>query len=156
VNQATVQSAGDPNSANDTASVTTAFIPLNQTTDLQVVGSAQNGSPAVTGTDTFTWQIKNNQPLAANVVQFKTTLAQGMVFQSFSNTLGTCSSPGSGTPGATITCDLATLSGGQTMIVTVNVTFNATGPMVTTGGVTFSGNDNNPSNNSASITIAVK
>ena len=156
VNQAAVQSAGDPNHANDTASVTTAFIPLNQTTDVQVVGSAQNGGPAVTATDTFTWQVKNNQPLAASGVHFTSTLAAGMVFQSFNNSLGTCSSPGAGTAGATITCDLATLSGGQTMIVTVNVTFNATGTMSTTGQVTFNGTDNNPTNNSASMAIGVK
>jgi hypothetical protein len=156
VNQAGVQSAGDPNPANDTASVTTAFIPLNQTTDVQVIGSAQNGGPAVTATDTFTWQIKNNQPLAANAVHFSTVLAPGMVFQSFNNSLGTCSSPGAGTAGATITCDLATLSGGQTMIVTVNVTFNSTGTMSSTGQATFNGTDNNTANNSASITIGVK
>ena len=156
VNQAIVQSAGDPNPANDAASVTTAVIPLSQTTDVQVIGAAQNGGPAVTGTDTFTWQIKNNQSLAANAVHFTTTLAPGMVFQSFGNTLGTCSGPGAGTAGATITCDLATLSGGQAMIVTVNVTFNATGTMSTTGQATFNGTDNNPANNSASITIGVK
>lgn len=155
-NQVSVQSAGDPNAANNTAGVTTAFIPLNQTTDVQVVGSAQNGGPAVTGTDTFTWQIRNNQSLAASGVHFTSTLAPGMVLQGVTSNMGTCSSPGPGTAGATFTCDLATLSGGQTMIVTVNVTFNATGTMSTTGQVTFNGNDNNSANNSASITIGVR
>jgi uncharacterized repeat protein (TIGR01451 family) len=153
-NQASVQSAGDPNGANNFASVTTTFIPLNQTTDVQVVGSAQNGGPAVTATDTFTWQIKNNQPLAANVVHFTSVLASGMVLQNVTSNVGTCSwAPG---VGATFTCDLATLSGGQTMLVVVNVTFNATGTMSTTGEVKFDGKDNNPANNSASITIGVK
>jgi hypothetical protein len=156
VNQASVQSNGDPNLANNNASVTTAFIPLSQTTDVQVIGSAQNGGPAVTATDTITWQIKNNQPLAANAVHFSSTLASGMVLQGVSSNLGTCSAPAAGTAGATFTCDLATLSGGQAMIVTVNVTFNATGTMSTTGQATFSGTDNNPANNSASITIGVK
>jgi hypothetical protein len=142
--------------ASSSALVTTTVIPLSQTTDVQVIGAAQNGGPAVTGTDTFTWQIHNAQTLAANAVHFTTTLAPGMVFQSFNNSLGTCSSPGVGTAGATITCDLATLSGGQTMIVTVNATFNATGTMSTTGQATFNGTDNNPANNSASITIGVK
>jgi hypothetical protein len=157
VNSASVQSsAGDSNFANNNATVTTAFIPLNQTTDVQVVGSAQNGGPAVTATDTFTWQIKNNQPLAANAVHFTSTLASGMVLQGVTSTLGTCATPPSGTAGATFTCDLATLGGGQAMIVTVSVTFNATGTMSTTGQATFSGTDNNPANNSASITIGVK
>lgn len=155
-NQASVQSAGDPNGANNFAGVTTAFIPLNQTTDVQVVGSAQNGGPAVTATDTFTWQIKNNQPLAASAVHFTSTLAPNMVLQNVSSNVGTCSSPAPGTAGATFTCDLATLSGGQTMIVTVNVTFNATGTVSTTGQATFNGTDNNPANNSASITVGVK
>jgi hypothetical protein len=155
-NQASVQSAGDPNGANNSAGVTTAFIPLNQTTDVQVVGSAQNGGPAVTGTDTFTWQIKNNQSLAASALHFTSTLAPGMVLQGVNSNVGTCSSPAPGTAGATFTCDLATLSGGQTMVVTVNATFNSTGTMSTTGQVTFNGTDNNPANNSASITIGVK
>ena len=155
-NQASVQSAGDPNAANNTAGVTTAFTPLNQTTDIQVVGSAQNGGPAVTATDTFTWQIRNNQSLAASGVHFTSTLAPGMVLQSVTSNIGTCSSPVPGTAGATFTCDLATLSGGQAMVVTVNVTFNITGTMSTTGQVTFNGTDNNPANNSASITIGVK
>jgi len=156
VNQAAVQSAGDPNFTNNNASVTTAFIPLNQTTDVQVIGSALNGGPAVTATDTFTWQIKNNQPLAANAVHFTSQLDKNMVFQSATSTLGgTCTQP-VGIANATFTCDLATLNGGQAMIVTVQVTFTATGTMQTTGQVNFAGTDNNPANNSASITIGVK
>ena len=143
--------------ASSSALVTTPVIPLSQTTDVQVIGAAQNGGPAVTGTDIFTWQIHNAQTLAANSVHFTTTLAPGMVFQSFSNNLGaTCSVPAAGTAGATIACDLATLAGSQTMIVTVNVTFNATGTMSTTAQATFNGTDNNPANNSASITVGVK
>jgi hypothetical protein len=157
-NQASVSSSAvDPNPANNGASVTTTVIPLNQTTDVQLVGSAQNGGPAVTAPDTFTWQIKNAQSLAANGVHFASTLAPGMVLQSVSGTLGaTCSFPASGTAGATFTCDLATLSGGQTMVVTVGVTFHATGTMSTTGQATFNGTDNNTANNSAAITVGVK
>jgi hypothetical protein len=155
-NQASVQSAGDPNAANNTAGVTTAFIPLNQTTDVQVVGSAQNGGPAVAASDTFTWQIRNNQSLAANGVHFTSTLAPQMVLQGLASNMGTCSSPGPGTAGATFTCDLATLSGGQTMIVTVNVTFNATGTMSTMGQATFNGTDNNLANNSSSVVVGVR
>jgi uncharacterized repeat protein (TIGR01451 family) len=156
VNQASVQSNGDPNFANNTASVTTAFIPLNQTTDVQVIGSAQNGGPAVTASDTITWQIKNNQPLVANAVHFSSQLPKGMVFQSAVSTLGaTCTQP-VGLDNTTFTCDLATLPGGQAMIVTVTVTFNATGNLQTSGTATFNGTDNNPANNSASITVGVK
>ena len=157
-NQASVSSsAADPNPANNNASVTTTVIPLNQTTDVQLVGSAQNGGPAVTSSDTFTWQIKNAQSLTANSVHFSSTLAPGMVFQNVSGTLGaTCSFPASGTPGATFTCDLASLAGGQTLVVTVGVTFSTTGTMSATGQVTFNGTDNNTANNSAAITVGVK
>jgi uncharacterized repeat protein (TIGR01451 family) len=157
-NQASVSSSAiDPNPANNNASVTTTVIPLNQTTDVQLVGAAQNGGPSVTASDTFIWQIKNAQSLAANGVHFTSNLAPGMVFQSVSGTLGaTCSFPASGTAGATFSCDLATLSGGQTLVVTVGVTFNTTGTMSTTGQVTFNGTDNNTANNSAAVTIGIK
>jgi hypothetical protein len=42
------------------------------------------------------------------------------------------------------------------MIVTVGVTFNATGTMSTTGQVAFNGTDNNTANNSAAVTVGVK
>ena len=137
------------------ASVTTTVIPLNQTTDLQVTGAAQNGAPLSTGTDTFTWQIKNAQTIAASNVVFTSQLAQNMVFQSAVGTLGAaCTTPDATN---TFTCSLPTLNGGQTMVVTVIVGFNASGPMTTTGRVDFNGGtDNNPANNSASITIGVK
>jgi uncharacterized repeat protein (TIGR01451 family) len=158
-NTATVQLGGtqvDPNQANNSASVTTTVIPLAATTDVQVVGSAQNGGPAVTASDIFTWQIKNNQSLAANAVHFSSSLAPGMVFQSVSSSLGSCTAPPAGTAGATLTCDVASLAGGQAMIVTVTVTFNATGSMTTTGQASFDGTDNNPANNQSSIVVGVK
>jgi uncharacterized repeat protein (TIGR01451 family) len=134
--------------------VTTTVIPLSQTTDLQVIGAAQNGAPLSTGTDTFTWQIKNAQTLAASNVVFTSQLAQNMVFQSAVGTLGAaCTAPDATN---TFTCSLPTLNGGQTMVVTVIVGFNASGSMATTGRVDFAGQDNNPANNSASITIGVK
>jgi Domain of unknown function DUF11/Fibronectin type III domain len=149
-NGATATTAG----ASSTALVTTTVIPLNQTTDLQVTGAAQTGAPLSTGTDTFTWQIKNGQPLAASAVVFTSQLGPNMVFQNAVGTLGaTCTTPDVTN---TFTCSLPTLNGGQAMIVTVIVGFNASGPMTTTGRVDFAGTDNNAANNSASITVGVK
>src|SRR5262249_17404231 len=146
-NGATATTAG----TSSTALVTTTVIPLNQTTDLQVIGAAQNGAPLSTGTDTFTWQIKNAQPLAASTVIFTSHLGQNMGFQNAVATLGaTCTTPDATN---TFTCSLPTLNGGQAMVVTVTVGFNASGPMTTTGHVEFTGTDNNTANNSASITI---
>lgn len=150
-NGATATPAGGTPSS---ALVTTTVIPLNQTTDLQVTGAAQNGAPLSTGTDTFTWQIKNAQPLAASNVVFTVQLAPNMVFQNAASTLGAaCTAPDATN---TFTCSLPTLNGGQAMVVTVIVGFNASGSMATTGRVDFAGTDNNTANNSASITVGVK
>ena len=150
-NGATATPAGGTSSS---ALVTTTVIPLSQTTDLQVIGAAQNGAPLSTGTDTFTWQIKNAQTMAASNVVFTSQLAPNMVFQSAVGTLGaTCTTPDATN---TFTCSLPTLNGGQAMVVTVIVGFNASGSITTTGRVDFAGADNNPANNSTSITIGVK
>ena len=150
-NGATATPAGGTSSS---ALVTTTVIPLNQTTDLQVTGAAQNGAPLSTATDTFIWQIKNAQTLAANTVNFTVTLAPNMVLQSATSTLGAvCTTPDATN---TFTCTLPTLNGGQTMVVTVIVGFNASGPMTTTGHVSFAGTDNNSANDTALINIGVK
>ena len=149
-----VNSAGTGPASTPSNAVTPTAPPT--TTDIQVTGSAQNGGPSVTGTDTFTWQIKDNQNIVANQVSFSTTLAPQMVFQSVSSSLGACSGPAPGTAGATISCALSSLSGGQTMVVSVNVAFNATGTMSTVGQASFNGADTNPANNSFTVTIGVK
>ena len=126
------------------------------TTDIQVTGAAQNGGPSVISQDSFVWQIKNNQTTVANTVSFSTTLAPQMVFQSVTSNTGQCTGGPSGVAGATITCSLNSLPGGQTQVVTVFVTFNATGTMSTSGHASFNGTDTNPGNNSFTVTIGVK
>lgn len=125
------------------------------TTDIQVTGSAQNGGPSVTSQDDFVWQIKNNQSQVANAVNFSTTLAPQMVLQSLTANMGQCTGP-VGVAGATITCSLSSLPGGQTQVVTVFVTFTSTGTMSTTGKASFNGTDTNPANNASTVTIGVK
>lgn len=150
-NTATVQFTNGIN----TASVTTTVIPLNQTTDVQLVGAAQNGGPAVTSSDTFTWQIRNAQTLAASGVVFTSQLPSTMVFQGASSGCTSAQDPTTGI--TTVTCNLGTVSGGQTEVVTLTVGFTTTGTMSATGSVTLaSPQDNNPANNQASITVGVK
>ena len=150
-NTATVQFTNGIN----TASVTTTVIPLNQTTDVQLVGAAQNGGPAVTASDTFTWQIKNAQTVAASGVIFTSQLPSTMVFQGASSGCTSTQDPTRGI--TTVTCNLGTVSGGQAEVVNVTVGFTTTGTMSTTGSVTLaSPQDNNPNNNNASITVGVK
>lgn len=78
-----------------------------------------------------------------------------MVFQSASSGCTSAQDPTTGI--TTVTCNLGTVSGGQTAVVTVTVGFITTGTMSTTGSVTLaSPQDNNPNNNNASITVGVK
>ena len=162
VNSATVQGQDttgaplpDPNPANNTAIVSTQIAAPATTTDIQVVGSAQNGGPAVGSTDTFTWQIKNNQSATANQVTFSSTLPASLKFQSVTSTLSICQGPAPGTSG-TITCSAASIGGGQTMTVVVNVAVAASGTIPVAGSAEFNGTDTNTANNSFTVTINAK
>lgn len=122
--------------------------------DIQVKGSAQNGGPNVNTGDTFTWQIKNstgNTP-APNVV-FTLPLPTNFQFVSAAASQGTCGGVSAGSLGGTLTCNLASLPGGQTLLVTVNFVPLQTGVFSTTGSATFGGTDTNISNNSFTVTI---
>ncbi|HVG91364.1 MAG TPA: fibronectin type III domain-containing protein, partial [Alphaproteobacteria bacterium] len=89
--------------------------------DIQVKGSAQNGGPNVNTGDTFTWQIKNSTGnTAAPNVAFTLPLPTSFQFISAAASQGTCGGVASGSFGGTLTCNLASLPGGQTLLVTVN------------------------------------
>ena len=147
----------DPTPSNNTASVTTSVPAPTTTTDVQVTGSAQNGGPAHGTPDTFTWQIKDNQNIVANAVSFTSTLPSSFQFTSASaNAGGVCVTPAPGSFGGTITCQTASLPGGQTMTVVVNFVPTAIGTIATAGSASFSGTDTNTANNSFTVTIQVK
>ncbi|MGC2697440.1 MAG: fibronectin type III domain-containing protein [Candidatus Angelobacter sp.] len=122
--------------------------------DIQVKGSASNGGPNQGTGDTFTWQIKNStgNSTASNVV-FTLPLPSNFQFVSAAASQGTCSGVDPGSLGGTLTCTLASLPGGQTLIVTVNFVPLQAGTFSTTGSATFSGTDTNISNNSFTVTI---
>lgn len=153
----------DPNLANNTASAT---VNINSGTnnvsaDIQIVGSAQNGGPAVGASDLFTWQIKNNtgNAIAPNVsfeaiLPISFTLVPGSLS---ANQGGGCSvAPATGTQGQTLSCLTSSLPGGQTMIVTYNVTTSVAGTFGTLGKTTSGANDTQPSNNSFNVNIQPK
>ncbi|HEX7286474.1 MAG TPA: fibronectin type III domain-containing protein [Candidatus Angelobacter sp.] len=160
-----------------TASVTTSApigITTTATTDLQVSGSAVNGGPTVTGTlptgapDTYNWQIRNATSVPADNVVFTQTMPAALVFDSLTTDLpldlGTCTGPAPGTPGGTVTCNVANLGGSRKggakpvsqFKLTVNVHVVQTGTISSTGTVTFAGNDSNPKNNTVTVTINAK
>lgn len=147
----------DPTPANNTASVTTTVAVPVTTTDVQVTGSAQNGGPTHGTADTFTWQVKDNTSIVANAVVFTSTLPSTFQFISAAaNAGGVCVTPVSGSFGGTITCRTASLPGGQTMVVTVNLVPTAIGTIPTAGSATFNGTDTNTANNSFTVTIQSK
>ena len=122
--------------------------------DIQVIGSARNGGPNQGTGDTFTWQIKNstgNTP-APNVV-FTLPLPPNFQFVDASASQGTCGGVPANAIGGTLTCNLASLPGGQTLVVTVDFIPLQAGTFSTTGSATFGGTDTNISNNSFTVTI---
>jgi uncharacterized repeat protein (TIGR01451 family) len=124
------------------------------TADIQVVGSARNGGPNAGTGDTYTWQIKDNtgNTPVQNVV-FTLPLPPNFQFIDASASQGTCSGISSGDLGGTLTCNLASLPGGQTMVVTVDFVPTLAGTFSATGSATFSGTDSQTSNNSFTVTI---
>jgi uncharacterized repeat protein (TIGR01451 family) len=156
-NDASGNPVTDPNPVNNTASFNTAISAPTTTTDLQVTGSPQNGGPTSgpTTTDTITWQIKNAQNSPANSVVFTATLPAGLPFDSVSTSTGSCTGPAVGS-GGTVTCNAATVAGGQTMIVTVNFSVPGAGAFSSTGHASFNGTDTNTPNNTFTVTINAK
>jgi uncharacterized repeat protein (TIGR01451 family) len=146
----------DPTPANNSSSVTTALSTPQTTTDIQVVGAAQNGGPAVGQIDTYTWQVHNSGSLAANAVQFSDTLPATLRFASVSTSAGTCSGPPAGSAGGTVSCSSASLAVGQTMVITMNVTVSQAGSISNTGHGTFNGTDTNAANNSFTVIVNAK
>lgn len=147
------------NLASSTTNVTTPVVIGGGTgggasADIQVVGSARNGGPNQGTGDTFTWQIKNNtgNATAQNVV-FTLPLPSSFQFDSAAGSQGTCGGVAQGSFGGTLTCNLASLPGGQTLLVTVNFVPLQAGVFSTTGSATFGGTDTNISNNSFTVTI---
>jgi uncharacterized repeat protein (TIGR01451 family) len=148
----------DPNLSNNTASATVNISSGtgNVTADVQVVGSSNNGGPAVGSNVTFTWQIKNNTGNAtAPTVSFQTQLPASFQLVNANTSLGSCTLPPPGL-GGTLICNSATLPGGQTMIVTYTVTPTQAGAFTSTGTATSGAKDSNLNNNSFSVTIQPK
>ncbi|HYX54080.1 MAG TPA: fibronectin type III domain-containing protein, partial [Candidatus Limnocylindrales bacterium] len=122
--------------------------------DVQVTGSARNGGPNAGTGDTFVWQIKNNtgNATAQNVV-FTLQLPSNFQFLDAAASQGTCSGISQGSTGGTLTCNLANLPGGQTMLVNVDFVPLIAGTFSATGSATFGGTDTQTTNNSFSVTI---
>ncbi len=148
----------DPTPVNNTSSSSTAVNqPVGTTTDVQVTGSASNGGPNVNTPINYTWQVRDAQSQPANNLVFTDVLPASLKFNSVSATLGgVCTGPAVGSLGGTVSCSLSTLSGGQTMIVTLNATPVVTGTIANKGTAAFNGTDTNTANNSFTVNINAK
>jgi uncharacterized repeat protein (TIGR01451 family) len=146
----------DPNTANNTASFTTGITSGtgNVSADIQVVGSSNNGGPAVNSNVTFTWQVKNNTGgVTAPNVTFEVNLPASftLVPGSISTSIGGCS-----VNGQTLDCTTATLTNGPTMLISYVVTPTQAGSFTSTGTVTSGAKSLNTAHQSFPVTIQPK
>lgn len=136
----------DANTLNNTAThqvtVNAVVIPA----DLSVTISGSTTAKPRTNI-TYTMTVKNNGPAEAKTVTLTNTLAANLSFVSSTTTQGSCG-------GAT--CSLGTLASGATATVKVTVRPLLRGTYTSKSSLTFGGTDNNPANNTATITTVVK
>jgi len=132
----------DPNSANNSASVTE----TPQQADLALAKTVNNATPNVGDTITFTVTLTDNGPNSASNVQVSDTLPAGLTFVSANPSQGTYNS-GTGT----WTVGSVTTATPQTLQILAKVT----SPNAQTNTASLSHADQydpNPNNNSASVT----
>ena len=146
----------DPDLTNNTASFTTNVNAggTHVSADLQVVGSSNNGGPAVGSNVLFTWQVKNNTGnVTAPNVTFEINLPPSfnLVPGSVSTSIGGCS-----ISGQTLDCTTPTLTNGPTMLITYSVTPTLAGSFTSTGTVTSGATNLNPAHSTFPVTIQPK
>ncbi|MCH8309436.1 MAG: DUF11 domain-containing protein, partial [Chloroflexi bacterium] len=93
---------------------------------------------------TYTATVTNNGPSSATNVVLTDVLPSGVSFGSATPSQGNC-----GAVGGTVTCNLGSLSNGQSALVTIVVTPGAQGNITNTANVTAAEIDPRPANNSA-------
>ena len=129
------------------ATYTATYAPISA--DLQIVKTGVLSS----GKITYTLQVKNNGPAAAQAVAVRDVLPSKVQYLSVSTTQGTC------TGGSTVTCQIGTMNSAQSVTVTilVNVT-KAAGFITNTATVSASSStpDLNTANNSSSVQVKAR
>ena len=142
---ATWGNIADPNSANDTATVTVA---VSGSADLAIT-MTDSPDPVKVGTIyglTYTVTVANNGPnLAGNVIVTDTLPAN--VTYGYGNS---CSNSGN-----VVTCNLGSISNGSSASASFSVTPTARGTLTNTASVSSGVSDPNMSNNSVSATTTV-
>lgn len=120
-------------------------------TDIQVTGSSNNGSPSVGSTFSYTFQVKDNGPLAASTVTFDDSLPAAIVLGgTLTVDRGTCTASAATN---SVHCDIGTLAVGQQSDITFTASPTATGTFANTASVTMLNPDSRPANNTVTVTV---
>ena len=134
----------DPNTADNTASVTTV---VTADADLAVTQTGAPASALINANVTYTVTVRNNGPSATSVTTLTNTLPVGLSWVSTATTQGTCS--------GTVTCNLGSLANGASATVTITAKAVTVGAKINTAAVSSTQIDPNPANNTTSATITV-
>jgi uncharacterized repeat protein (TIGR01451 family) len=123
-------------------------------TDIQVTGSANNGSPPVGGSFSYTFQVKDNGPLPAGGVTIDDALPASILLGgSVTVDNGTCSIS---FVTNSVHCDIGALGVGQQSHITIGATPTAAGAFADTATVAMTGADTHPANDQFTVTVQPK
>ncbi|MBI3412149.1 MAG: DUF11 domain-containing protein [Planctomycetes bacterium] len=140
---------GDPNSANNSATVAGSIVNNAPGTDLAVTGNGP--ATSFEGSNvTYTYTVTNNGPTDASAAVLANTLGANLKFVSATTSQGSFSQSGS-----VVTFSLGTIVNGGAATVTVTAQSTEDGNVTDSSSVTSGANDPNIANNSASVTTAV-
>lgn len=139
----------DPNSANNSATVTGSIVNTGATADLAVTNT---GPASGNEGDNFTYivTITNNGPSAAAGVVLTDTLGANLGYVSATASQGTFSQSG-----GVVTFSVGTILSGGTATLTITGKANEEGNLINSASVTSNAADPNSANNSASATTTV-
>uniref|UniRef100_A0AC34F4F5 DUF11 domain-containing protein n=1 Tax=Panagrolaimus sp. ES5 TaxID=591445 RepID=A0AC34F4F5_9BILA len=143
-NTATIAGAQtDPIPGNNTSTVTPAPVPI---TDLTVLKTVNNATPAVGSNVVFTLLATNNGPSPGTGINVADLLPAGYTYVNSTPPAGTTYTPGTGV------WSIGPLASGGTSTLTITATVNATGPYANTATITGIQNDPTPGNNTSTAT----
>lgn len=122
-------------------------------TDIQVTGSSNNGSPPVGSSFSYTFQVKDNGPLAAAGVTFDDQLPAAITVGTSTTDNGSCTTS---TATNSVHCDIGALAVGSQSDITISATPTTTGAFADTATVAMTGADTHAANNTVSVTVQPK
>jgi uncharacterized repeat protein (TIGR01451 family) len=123
-------------------------------TDIQVTGSSNNGSPPLGSTFSYTFQVKNNGPLAAGGVTFDDTLPASIrLVGSPAIDIRSCTA---NTVSNSVHCDIGDLSVGEQSTILLSATPTTGGVFANTATIAMTGPDSHPANDNVTVTVQPK